>query len=81
MYFAVGELAVDGVRHFHHVPGDELLGVLIAGSILNMAEVAILPERRAHPTHGRTDIFGFQNFEILRGAASPSLFRSILGTE
>jgi hypothetical protein len=81
VHLAIGELAVDGIRHFHHVARDELLGIFIAGTILNMAEVAILSERRAHPTHGRTDVFGLQNFEILRGAASPSLFRSILGTE
>src|SRR5215475_9142928 len=78
---AIGELAVDGVRHLHHMAGDELLGVFIARTILNMAKVATLPEGRAHSSHGRTDVFGLQNFEILRWAASPSLIGSILSAE
>lgn len=79
MHFAIGEVAVDLGGHFHHAAGYDLLGVLVAGAVLHVAEVAILSESGAHATHRGADLFGLEDFEILgRAATAASLFRGVL---
>ena len=84
MDLAIGELAVDVVDHFHHIARDHLFGVLIAGAILHVAEIAILTECGPHASHRGADILGLQNLEVSGLSSSlfrGILFRSILGTE
>lgn len=59
MLFTIGELLIDVLRHFDHVPGGRLGGLLVAREIaLHVAEVASLTESDREGAHHRADIFG-----------------------
>ena len=79
VFFAVGELRINVLRHFDHMARREFGGFLIAGEVaLYVAEVAPLAQGHREGTHHGPDIFRFENLEILRRGRR-TFFCTLLG--
>jgi len=72
MRFAIGKICVDLIHHLHHVTRNQLLRIFVARPILNVAEVALDAQRRAHCAHHRAHFLGFEDFQVL--GSTPAFF-------